>query len=259
MLFVLFVFFQTKSWVCNRTVQQTDFGEGQDSEQTQDSLHKRPRTESHCISPTDMKSIYPFRSVLKATLFTVVTIAILTVNLMGVSASVQAQDLDLLIKNGHVIDPKNDRHEVMDVGVTGDTVATVASNISASRAEAVVNASGLYVTPGLIDLHTHVFHGTRPHSSVKADAFTFRSGVTTAVDVGSAGWRNFRQFMEQTVEHSKTRILAFINIVGAGMQGGVIEQNLMDMNPRLTAMTAERYSDTIVGVKLAHIRGRTDP
>ncbi|MEX1055168.1 MAG: amidohydrolase/deacetylase family metallohydrolase [Rhodothermales bacterium] len=178
------------------------------------------------------------------------------------ATGVQAQNLDLLIRNGHVIDPKNGIDAVMDVGIVDGKIAEVAAGIPVSRAETVVDATGLYVTPGLIDLHAHVFHGTEEdayisnsYTSVPPDAFTFRSGVTTAVDVGSAGWRNLRQFIEQTVEHSDTRILAFLNIVGSGMKGGTIEQNLADMDSKLTAMTANRYRDVVVGVKLAHYMG----
>ena len=173
-----------------------------------------------------------------------------------------AQDLDLLIKNGHVIDPKNGIDAVMDVGIADGRIAAVESGIDAARAAAVIDAAGLYVTPGLIDMHVHVFQGTEEDAyisnsftSVPADAFTFRTGVTTAVDVGSAGWRNIDTFIDQTVNHSATRILAFLNIVGRGMKGGAIEQDLRDMDPKLTAMTALKYPDVVVGVKLAHYEG----
>jgi dihydroorotase len=173
-----------------------------------------------------------------------------------------AQDLDLLIKNGHVIDPKNGIDRVMDVGIAEGRIAVVAPDVDAARADAVVDAAGLYVTPGLIDMHVHVFHGTEEdayisnsYTSVPADAFTFRTGVTTAVDVGSAGWRNIRTFVDQAVNHSETRVLAFLNIVGAGMKGGAAEQDLRDMDPKLTAMTALKYPEVVVGVKLAHYEG----
>ena len=178
------------------------------------------------------------------------------------STTLDAQDLDLLINDGHVIDPKNGIDAVMDVGIVDGRIAEVAPAISAARAATVVDATGLFVTPGLIDLHAHLFHGTEPDSylsnsftSLPPDGFTFRSGVTTAVDVGGAGWRNIRTFIEQTVEESDTRVLAFLNIVGSGMKGGMIEQNLADMDPKLTAMAAERYADVVVGVKLAHYAG----
>ena len=173
-----------------------------------------------------------------------------------------AQKYDILIKNGHLIDPKNNISEKMDVAITEGKIAEVASRIPESSAKKVIHADGLYVTPGLIDLHAHVFWGTKPdayisnsYTSLPPDGFTFRSGVTTIVDAGSAGWKNIRIFKEQTVDHSKTRVLAFINIVGSGMKGGAIEQNLNDMDAKLTAMVAKKYRDFVVGIKLAHYSG----
>lgn len=197
------------------------------------------------------------RGLLSVVLITLV----LSFSFMGTAPSAYAQEFDTLIKEGTVIDPKNGINEVMDVGIAGDTIATVAENVSPDRAEKVIDASGLYVTPGLIDIHGHVFYGTEEdaylsnsYSALQPDAHTFRSGTTTIVDVGGPGWRNIQTFIDQTVEHSQTRVLAFINIVGAGMKG-LPEQNLRDMNPRMTAMAAEQYSDVVVGVKLAHYRG----
>ena len=177
--------------------------------------------------------------------------------------SMIAQEYDILIKGGTVIDVKNELiNAKVDVAVADGKIVRVAANIPAEAAKKVILADGMLVTPGLIDIHGHVFWGTDPHGmysngmhSVAPDGFTFRSGVTTIVDAGSSGWRNFLEFKEQTVDHSKTRVLAFLNIVGSGMKGGVIEQNLGDMDPKLTALTAKRYSDIIVGVKLAHYSG----
>jgi len=172
-----------------------------------------------------------------------------------------AQDYDLIIKNAHLIDPKNNINEKMDIAVAEGKIVKITSNINESS-KSVIDATGLYVTPGLIDIHAHVFWGTKPdayisnsYTSLPPDGFTFRSGVTTVVDAGGAGWRNFRIFKEQTIDHSKTRVLAFINIVGSGMKGGAIEQNLGDMDPKLTAITARKYKDYIVGIKLAHYSG----
>lgn len=176
--------------------------------------------------------------------------------------SMWAQEYDLLIKNGHLIDAKNKLDQVMDVAVRDGKIAEVADRIPAEKAEKVVDASGMYVVPGLIDMHVHVFHGTNQDqyisnsfTSLPPDGFTFRSGVTTVVDAGSAGWRNFKTFREQTIDNSKTRVLAFINIVGWGMKGGAVEQNLGDMDPKLTAIVARQNSDVIVGTKLAHYSG----
>jgi dihydroorotase len=177
-------------------------------------------------------------------------------------AAAQGQQFDLLIKGGHVIDPKNQIDSVMDVAITGGKISQVASNIPPAQARQVVNVPGLFVTPGLVDIHVHVFYGTEPDaylsngtSSVPPDGFTFRSGVTTVVDAGGSGWRNFRQFKEQVIDQARTRVLALINIVGSGMRGGPVEQNLADMDPKLTAMRIRQYPGIIVGIKAAHYEG----
>ena len=178
------------------------------------------------------------------------------------TGSLWGQDIDLLIKNGHLIDPMNEMDGPVDVAIKDGKILEIAGNISADRAETVVDATGLYVTPGLIDIHVHNFFGTEPNSaysdgwnSVAPDGFTFRSGVTTVVDQGCAGWRNFEVFKENIIDKSKTRVLAFVNIVGSGMKGGAIEQNNADMDPKLAAMAVQQYPETIVGVKVAHYRG----
>ena len=172
-----------------------------------------------------------------------------------------AQNYDLLIKGGHVIDPRNDIDDVIDIAISGDSIAHVAVGISESEAQKVVDATGLFITPGLIDMHSHNFYGTEPYrqysdgfSALPPDGFTFRAGVTTVVDVGGAGWRNFQQFKDQVIDRSQTRVLAFVNIAGDGMSG-VAEQNLADMDPRMTSIVANRHSE-IVGVKIAHYNGR---
>ena len=173
-----------------------------------------------------------------------------------------AQNYAIVIKGGHVIDPKNNINEVMDVAVNDGKIVKVAKTIDESKATQVVNAKGLYVTPGLIDAHVHVFYGTDPEraysngpNAVIPDAFTFRNGVTTIVDAGSSGWRNFSLFKKQVIDLSQTRVLAFLNIVGEGMRGGVYEQDTNDMDGKLTGMTARRFHDYIVGIKVAHYVG----
>ncbi len=177
--------------------------------------------------------------------------------------SIKAQEIDLLLKGGHVIDPKNNLDGKMDIAVRDGKIHSVAINIPANTAKKVVDISGLYVTPGLIDMHVHVFEGNDPgsyiangHTSVSPDAFSFRSGVTTMVDAGSSGWRNFRQFKEQTIDRSQTRILALLNIAGTGMYGRFEEQDVNDMNPTMTANMIKRlYPKILVGIKAAHYWG----
>lgn len=176
--------------------------------------------------------------------------------------TLQAQNYDIVIKDGHLIDPKNNINELMDVAISGDTIALVAKKIDAKGAKQVVNAKGLYVMPGLIDIHSHNFYGTEPEhaysngfSALAPDGFTFRTGVTTVVDAGGAGWKSFPTFKKQTIDHSRTRVLAFLNIVGEGMRGGVYEQDVNDMDAKMAAMVAKEHSEYIVGFKVAHFEG----
>ena len=173
-----------------------------------------------------------------------------------------AQNYNIVIKGGHVIDPKNNVNGVMDIAIKDGKIAQLAKNIDAKQAIQVVDAKGMYVTPGIIDIHGHVFCGTEPDhylsnglSAVAPDGFTFRVGVTTIVDAGGAGWRSFPEFKKNIIDNSQTRVLSFLNIVGEGMRGGAYEQNLNDMDPRLSAMVAKRYKDYIVGFKVAHFEG----
>ena len=167
---------------------------------------------------------------------------------------------DLLLKGGHVIDGKNHISAVMDVAIANGKIAAVAADIPAAQALKTVDVSGLYVTPGLIDMHVHVYAGTGKRgaycgdNSVYPDGFTFRSGVTTVADAGSSGWRNFPDFKDRVIDRSQTRVLAFLNIVGAGM-AGAIEQDINEMDAKSAAMMAEQYKDIIVGIKTAHYAG----
>ena len=188
-------------------------------------------------------------------------VAIVVVFLFG--QVVTGQEFDLLLKGGHVIDPKNQINEIRDVGISAGKIAAVEPGISEQRAKRIVSVDGFYVTPGLIDMHVHVFNGHTPGSyiadgptSVPPDGFTFRNGVTTVVDAGSSGWKNFRQFKTQTIDVSKTRVLALLNIVGVGMLGRFEEQNVHDMNPQMTAyMITKLFPDVLVGIKSAHFWG----
>jgi dihydroorotase len=168
---------------------------------------------------------------------------------------------DLLLRGGHVVDARNHISAVRDVAIAGGKIAAVAADINPADALKTVDASGLYVTPGLVDIHTHVYTGTGERgsyagdNSVYPDGFTFRVGVTTIADAGGAGWRNFEDFKQRIIDRSKTRVLAFINIVGNGMRGGKYEQDLADMEAKPTAEMARRFPGLIIGVKTAHFAG----
>ena len=170
-------------------------------------------------------------------------------------------EYDFLIKGGHVVDPKNKLSRVLDVAVKDGRVAAVEASIPASRALKTVDASGLYVTPGLVDIHVHVFPGEKKNDyaggdwSIYPDGFTLRSCVTTVTDVGSAGWRNFEDFKSRIIDQSKTRVTSFLNIVGAGMGSGAIEQNADDMEVKPTADMALKHKGLVVGIKSAHYNG----
>lgn len=175
---------------------------------------------------------------------------------------VLAQSFDIVIKGGHLIDPKNNIDARMDIALKDGRVAQVAASIDATGATQVVDAKGMYITPGLIDIHTHVFFGTEPdhylsngQSSVVPDGFTFRVGVTTVVDCGGAGWKNFAIFKKNIIDNSQTRVLSFLNIVGEGMRGGAYEQNLNDMDAKMASYVAKQYKEYIVGFKVAHYIG----
>ena len=170
---------------------------------------------------------------------------------------------DLLLKGGHVIDPANHIDDVRDVAVFQGKIAAIEKDIPADQAGKVVDVSKLYVTPGLIDIHYHVGHGGSPLNWFTPEArahalplgipadMALQSGVTTIVDAGTAGAETFLQEKEEIIDRAKVRVLAFLNIVGNGMGGG-LEQSLDEMDPKLCAATITKYRDIIVGVKTAH-------
>lgn len=166
---------------------------------------------------------------------------------------------DLLLKAGHVIDAKNHIDDVRDVAVKDGSIVAVQPNILAAAALKVVDVSGLYVTPGLFDFHFHCYAGpagTEPadHMTVFPDSFTFRTGVTTVGEAGSSGWRTFPDFKARVIDHARTRILAFLNIVGNGSASGRV-QDLADMDAKATAQQAMCYRDHIIGIKTADYEG----
>src|SRR6266478_6308460 len=165
---------------------------------------------------------------------------------------------DLLLKGGHVIDPRNNIDGLRDVAIQAGKIAEVSATIDPSRARKIIDAGGLYITPGLVDIHTHLFHTTgirdawAGDNSVQPDAFSFRSGVTTMVDAGSSGWRNFETFRHTVIDRAQTRVFALINIAGLGMSTNAAEQVPSEFQPDQVARLAAKHKDIVVGVKSAH-------
>ena len=154
-------------------------------------------------------------------------------------------EYDLLLKGGHVIDPANDIDAPLDVAVANGKVAKVAPDVATSAAAQHIDVSGLQVTPGLIDMHVHVYHTREPETlSVIADHHCFRSGVTTVVDTGTAGAKHFLHFKRTVIDRSKTRIFAYINIVKSGMIGP-FEQDIKEMDPELAASIVLAYPEDV--------------
>ena len=181
--------------------------------------------------------------------------------LLATNAAYAQPRYQLLLKGGHVIDPRNNIDALMDVAIADGKIAAVQANIDPAAASTVADVTGLYVTPGLIDIHVHLFATTGMRNawagdnSVLPDGFSFRSGVTTMVDAGSSGWRNFEDFRGRVLDRARTRVLAMLNIVGLGMMTDVPEQNVLDMDAKATAQMAQKHRDVVVGVKSAHYMG----
>ena len=185
----------------------------------------------------------------------------LCIGVVFITTNGWGQTYDLLLRNGQLIDPKNSINGKMDIAVLDGKVAKVAASIPSNQAKKIIDVTGLIVTPGLIDIHTHVFVGGKPETfadgflSVSPDDFTLKSGVTTVVDAGTSGWRNFPVFKEHVIDKSRTRVLAFLNIAGNGMTGSPTEQDVNDMDAYMTSLVVKKNPEIIVGVKIGHYEG----
>jgi dihydroorotase len=172
-----------------------------------------------------------------------------------------AKKYELLLRGGHVIDARNGISEVRDIAIAAGKIAASAPRLDPADAAKTVDVKGLYVVPGLVDIHGHVYTGTGEKgsyagdNSIYPDGFTFRVGVTTIVDAGGSGWRTFDDFNQRIIDRAKTRVLAFLNIVGNGMRGSRFENDLQDMEAQPTADMAKRHPGLIVGIKTAHFSG----
>ncbi len=175
---------------------------------------------------------------------------------MTTNSEDQQVSFDLLLKGGYVIDPANGIDGLLDVGISGKEVTRVGTDIPISAATTVVDVSDHIITPGILDIHTHVYPFVRTEAAyvggMNADAHLLASGVTTTVDAGTVGWMDFPDFKAQHIDRAQVRILAFLNIAAGGMVNAASEQDPNAMQPQVVAALAEAYADVIVGIKTAH-------
>ncbi|MCX7346360.1 MAG: amidohydrolase/deacetylase family metallohydrolase [Alphaproteobacteria bacterium] len=163
--------------------------------------------------------------------------------------------MDLILRGGRVIDPSQGLDRVCDVGFSQGKVAAIGETVKSDASTVVRDVSGLIVAPGLIDLHTHVYWGGTS-LGIDAEDFCRTSGVTTAVDTGSAGPGNFMGFRRHVIERSQVRILAYLHVSHAGIYGfsntvmvGESE-DIRLMDPVTAAAVADANRDVIVGIKV---------
>lgn len=163
---------------------------------------------------------------------------------------------DTVITGGEVIDPGTNTIGRFDVAILDGVIAAVEPSISASRARRQIDATGHYVTPGLVDLHTHIYWGAT-YWGIEADPVAARTGVTTWLDVGSAGGYSFPGFREYIVNRSDVRIYALLNLSSIGLVAPTFElanPDYWDLD--LAQGVIERNRDVILGIK-ARIDRRT--
>jgi len=198
---------------------------------------------------------------LKKLILTTVVPVLIVLATIAESPRAYAQKIDILIKNGHVVDAKNGINAPMDVAMTKGKIFNVAAKIPEQDAKKVIDATGLYVSPGLINIHTHVFVGSNPGfadgtSSQLPDAFAIRSGITTVVDAGTSGWKNFPLFKSQVIDKSVTRVLAFLNIFETGFSAGsAIEPDMNSLDVEETVEAIKTFPEVIVGTRIGHYSG----
>jgi dihydroorotase len=177
---------------------------------------------------------------------------------------------DLLVKGGRLMDPSQGINEKKDVAISRGKVVQVASSISASKSRRVLDASGKIVSPGFVDLHTHVAHDV-VRLSIDPEKVCLPYGSTTAVDAGSTGELNFRTFKRYVIDRCQTRILAFVNVESLGMLEFTADPpNYTDQkwpslisavddtfaplfaNRKNLVAVLRRNKKTVVGIKWAH-------
>ncbi len=170
---------------------------------------------------------------------------------------------DLLIKGGKVIDPSQGLEAELDVAVRGGKIASIAPAIPEGQAGQLIRAQGKIVTPGLIDIHTHVFPYVGPYG-IEPDPYCVRRGVTSVIDAGTSGAFTFPAFRRFIIERAATRIRALLHVVSIGMVAGGTPNmgELEDLRycvPKLAVETANQNRELIVGFKIRFSEHYTGP
>jgi dihydroorotase len=159
--------------------------------------------------------------------------------------------LDLLLVGGTVVDPSQGLHARKDVGLAQGRVALVEDSVPQARARQVVDCSGLIVTPGLVDLHVHVYEGAS-HYGIEVDSTCLATGATTVLDLGSSGAWTFAGFRRQVIDVSETRVYALLNLSTLGMVSPIVGEleDLRAVDNALTARVLRANRDVVLGIKL---------
>lgn len=168
------------------------------------------------------------------------------------------KQFDMILKAATVIDPSNQMNRVADVGIKDGKIVAIGPGLGGPGNPVTLNLEGFLVTPGLIDMHCHVYPVFPVQkdglATIQAEAHMFQSGVTTCVDAGTCGCRDFIRFKEEVIDKSALRILAFINIASGGMVNLASEQNIREFYPGIAAAMARAFGNCVVGIKTAHYR-----
>jgi len=170
---------------------------------------------------------------------------------------------DLLIRGGRVVDPSQDIDAVRDVAISEGKIARVEPNIPSSQAREVIDANGKVVTPGLIDIHTHVFPYVGPYG-IEPDPACLHRGVTTVVDAGTSGSLTIPAFRKFIIERAATRIRPLLHVVAIGLVAGGTSNmgELEDLRycvPKLAVEAANKNRDLVVGFKIRFSKDYTGP